>query len=61
MCDKSGDHTIDIDSFLLGKQFDISISDKFADQKEQVFSDVLCHVHYTVLDNLKREKGMFCL
>jgi len=59
ICDKSGDHTTDIDLFLLGKKFDISISDKFADQKEQVFSDVLCHVHYNVLNNLKREKECF--
>jgi hypothetical protein len=44
---------------LLGKKFDISISDKFADKKEQVFSDVLCPAHYNVLNNLKREKECF--
>ena len=57
--DENGDHTTDIDLLLLGKKFDISISDKFADKKEQVFSDVLCPAHYNVLNNLKREKECF--
>jgi hypothetical protein len=59
ICDENGDHTTDIDLLLLRKKFDISISDKFADKKEQVFSDVLCHAHYNVLNNLKREKECF--
>jgi hypothetical protein len=45
VCDKRGDHTTDIDPFLFGKKFDISISGKYAEQNEQVFTDVLCHVH----------------
>ena len=59
ICDENEDHTTDIDLLLLGKKFDISISDKFADKKEQVFSDVLCHAHYNVLNTLKREKECF--
>ena len=39
-CDKR-DHTTDIDPFLFGKKFDISISGKYAEQNEQVFTDVL--------------------
>ena len=38
ICDENEDHTTDIDLLLLGKKFDIFISDKFADKKEQVFS-----------------------
>ena len=59
ICDENEDHTTDIDLLLLGKKFDISISDKFADKKEQVFSDVLCHAHYNVLKTLKSEKECF--
>ena len=59
ICDENGDHTTDIDLLLLGQKFDISISDKFADKKEQVFSDVLGPAHYNVLNNLKREKECF--
>ena len=61
ICDKRGDHTTDIDPFLFGKKFDISISGKYAEQNEQVFTDVLCHVYYNALhvDNLKREKECF--
>ena len=57
ICDKR-DHTIDIDPFLFGKKFYISSSGKYAEQNEQVFTDVLCHVHYNALhvDNLKKEK-----
>ena len=40
ICDKR-DHTTDIDPFLFGKKFDISISGKYAEQNEQVFTDVL--------------------
>ena len=39
--------------------FDISISGKYVEQNEQVFTDVLCHVHYDALDNLKKEKECF--
>ena len=56
MCDKRVDHITDIDPFLFGKKFDISISGKYAEQNEQVFTDVLYHVHYNALDNLKKEK-----
>ena len=59
ICDKRGYHTTDIDPFLFGKKFDISISGKYAEQNEQVFTDVLCHVHYNALDNLKKEKECF--
>ena len=51
ICDKRGDHSTDIDPFLFGKKFDISISGKYAEQNEQVFTDVLCHVHYNALYN----------
>jgi hypothetical protein len=51
--------TTDIDSFLFGKKFDISISGKYAEQNEQVFTDVLCHVYYNALDNLKKDKECF--
>jgi hypothetical protein len=58
ICDKR-DHTIDIDPFLFGKKFYISISGKYEEQNEQVFTDVLCHIHYNALDNLKKEKECF--
>ena len=29
---------------------------KYAEQNEHVFTDVLYHVHYNALDNLKKEK-----
>jgi hypothetical protein len=32
----------------------VIISSKYAEQNEQLFTDVLCHVHYNVLDNLKK-------
>jgi hypothetical protein len=60
ICDKR-DHTTDIDPFLFGKKFDISISGKYAEQNEQVFTDVLCHVHYNALDNLKKESSKLYL
>ena len=44
ICDKRGDHITDIDPFLFGKKFDISISGKYAEQNEQVFTDV--HLYY---------------
>ena len=44
ICDKRGDHTTDINLFLFGKKFDISISGKYAEQNEQVFTDV--HLYY---------------
>ena len=34
ICDKIGDHTPDIDPFLLGEKFDIFISGTFAEQNE---------------------------
>ena len=34
ICDKIGDHTTDIDPFLLGEKFDIFISGTFAEQNE---------------------------
>lgn len=34
ICDKRGDHSTDIDPFLFGKKFDISISGKYAEQNE---------------------------
>jgi hypothetical protein len=44
--DKRGYHTTDIDPFLFGKKFDISISGKYAEQNEQVFTDV--HLYYVM-------------
>ena len=41
-----GDHTTDIDPFSFGKKFDISISGKYAEQNEQVFTDV--HLYYVM-------------
>jgi hypothetical protein len=37
----------------------VIISSKYAEQNEQLFTDVLCHVHYNALDNLKKEKECF--
>jgi hypothetical protein len=42
-----GDHTTDIDPFSFGKKFDISISGKYAEQNEQVFTDV--HLYYVII------------
>ena len=40
------------------RKFDIAISGKYSEQNEQVLTDLLCRVHYNVLDNLKKEKNV---
>ena len=58
LCQKSGDHTTNIETLYFQTVFDICISDKFPD-KEQSFRDTLCHQHYNILSHSNSRKELF--